>query len=162
MFFRYVTVFLTVFLSACSTLTTGTEQTLLVYTPKVVGAKCTLTDSTAKSWALSHSPGSVMVAKGDGPMTVVCSKAGYKTATLTVDETFAGATLGNIILGGGIGILIDAASGAAQQYPDDITVWMQPEKWSTPAEEKAWNEAKQAFDDEVERKKKEAEAEAES
>ncbi|MFP6869957.1 MAG: hypothetical protein VCE91_11535 [Nitrospinota bacterium] len=33
------------------------------------------------------------------------------------DETFSGATLENILLRGGIGIIVDTISGAAQEYP---------------------------------------------
>ena len=35
-----------------------------------------------------------------------------------------GATLGDVILGGGIGILVDAASGVAQKNLDHIVVQM--------------------------------------
>jgi len=76
-------------------------------------------------------PGSASVRKGDGPMSIVCKKDGYKPAVMSVDETITGATFGNIILGGGIGVLVDAASGTAQEYPDTVTVWMEPKQWGS-------------------------------
>jgi len=113
-----------ILLSACASITTGTEQSIFVETPKVTGAACELTDSKLGKWTVKSTPGSVKVKKGDGPMNVVCTKAGYEAANISVEETLVGATLGNIILGGGIGILVDAASGAAQKYPDRIVVRM--------------------------------------
>ncbi|MBT3372701.1 MAG: hypothetical protein HOA08_22425 [Rhodospirillaceae bacterium] len=135
--------------SGCATVVSGTTQTVFVETPKVNGASCKLNDSKAGVWYLPSTPGSATVRKGDGPMNIVCDKNGYETATTSVDETLVGATLGNIILGGGIGIFIDAASGAAQQYPDKIVVWMRPRKWPSAKEEEAWHRDKKAYEDEV-------------
>jgi len=137
----------TIVLANCSTITTGTQQSVFIDTPKVMGATCRLTDSKTGTWNLPASPGSVSVLKGDGPMNIACSKEGYETATISVDETLVAATLGNILIGGGVGFLIDAASGAAQEYPSKITVWMKPKAWSSDAEEKAWLEEKQKFDE---------------
>ena len=137
----------TIVLANCSTITTGTQQSVFIDTPKVTGATCHLTDSKSGTWDLLTTPGSISVLKGDGPMNVVCNKAGYESGITSVDETLVGATLGNILIGGGVGFLIDAASGAAQEYPSKITVWMKPKAWSSDAEEKAWLEDKQKFDD---------------
>lgn len=62
-----------------------------------------------------------------------------------VDETLVPATFGNILLGGGIGIIVDSVSGAAQQYPDQILIWMDPEKFNTDLERDAWNQEKEKF-----------------
>ena len=76
-------------------------------------------------------PGTIPVRKGDGPMTVICKKEGYLDVTISVEEVIADATFGNILIGGGIGIRIDAVLGAAQRYPDQIIVWMEPEEWKS-------------------------------
>ncbi len=55
--------------------------------------------------------------RGNAPLIITCTKPGYKPTTLKLDEKIAGATMGNVILGGGIGIIFDASSGAAQRYP---------------------------------------------
>ena len=118
--------------SGCATITKGTDQSVSVVTEKkVVGAKCELTDVKGHKWYISSTPGTVSVLKGDGPMTITCTKEGYNKALLMVEEAVAGATFGNILLGGGIGIIVDAISGAAQQYPDQIIVWMEPEEWTS-------------------------------
>jgi len=64
-------------------------------------------------------------------MTVTCKKEGYLDVIISVEEVIADATFGNILIGGGIGIIIDAVLGAAQRYPDQIIVWMEPEEWKS-------------------------------
>lgn len=138
-------------LTGCATITTGTEQAVYVDTPEMTGAKCKLTDSKNASWNVSESPASVTVTKGNGPMRVACSKQGYKSADVTVEEEFAGATLGNVLLGGGIGVIVDASSGAAQRYPDKVVVWLEPVSFTSSAERAEWEAKKAAYD--AERKK---------
>lgn len=91
----------------------------------------------------------------------MCKKEGYKPAVVSVDETIAGATFGNILLGGGIGVLVDAASGAAQQYPDNIVVWMEPNEWSSIEDKLAWEKEKLAFEHAQAEKKKAQQPESE-
>lgn len=134
-------------LSGCATITSGTSQAVNIVTEKdVQEAKCELTDKKGGKWFVPSTPGSATVRKGDGPLSIICKKNGYKTAKLMVDETLVPATFGNIILGGGIGILVDAASGAAQQYPDQILVWMEPEDFKTEQEKDVWLKEKQQHD----------------
>jgi hypothetical protein len=131
---------------ACSTITSGTTQPLTVETPYAANASCTLTDSRNGTWRISQTPDTREVRKGDGPMTITCKKTGFITEKVVVQERFAGATLGNILIGGGIGLIVDAASGAAQDYPDVVTVWMKPKTWSSAAQKTEWTEAKAAYE----------------
>lgn len=147
-----VTTAIITILSACSTIVSGTQQSMFIETPQVMGAECKLNDSKGGAWYLNNTPGSVTVTKGNGPMNITCSKEGYKTTTVSAEETLAGATFGNVILGGGIGVLVDAASGAAQIYPDKVVVWMKPTKWKSPKEELSWQKEKATFEKEEERK----------
>jgi hypothetical protein len=133
-------------LSSCASIVSGTQQSVFIDTPHVNGAECKLTDSKNGSWYLPSTPGSTSVLKGNGPLNVVCSKSGYETASVSVEETVAGATFGNIILGGGIGIFVDAATGAAQVYPDKVIVWMKPKHFASSAEKKSWENAKAEYE----------------
>ncbi len=150
---KLLTLPLVLLASACSTITTGTTQDLTVETPEVLGATCTLTDSKQATWTIQSTPGTSIVTKGDGPMKVTCSKDGYQTNSVMVEEGLAGMTFGNVLLGGGVGIIVDAASGAAQEYPDVVYVWLQPEKWKSAEDEAKWHEAKAAFELAEEEKK---------
>jgi hypothetical protein len=136
-------------LSACATIVSGTQQSLFVDTPHVEGAQCQLKDSKAGAWYLPSTPGTVTVSKGNGPMNIVCKKAGYQTGVVSVDEDVSGATFGNIILGGGIGIFVDAASGAAQKYPDQIVLWMKPQHFASAAARKEWEADKAAYEKKI-------------
>ena len=132
--------------TGCATITSGTTQSVVVITEKdVINAECKLTDKKGGTWHLPHTPGAVRVQKGDGPMTIVCNKEGYKSSLLTIEETLTGTTFGNILLGGGIGILIDTASGAAQQYPDKIIIWMEPAEWDSEEDKNSWLNEKEQF-----------------
>ncbi len=133
-------------LAACSTITTGTTQPFAVNTPDADGAKCVLTDSKQANWIVNATPGIVEVQKGDGPMTVQCTKKGFKSTSVVVEEGLAGMTFGNVLLGGGIGVIVDAASGAAQEYPDAVHVWMEPEAFATSDDKTAWLAKKEAFE----------------
>ena len=139
-------------LTGCATITTGTDQSVTVMTEKnVSSANCELTDSKDGKWFVNNTPGTIPVRKGDGPMTVTCKKEGYLDTTTSVEETIVGATLGNILIGGGIGIIIDATSGAAQRYPDQIIVWMEPEEWESATAKQEWEQEKQAYEEELKR-----------
>jgi hypothetical protein len=139
-----------VLLSGCATITTGTDQSVTVITEKdIQGAKCKLADSKGRIVYIPETPGTASIHKGDGPMNVTCEKEGFKTVTVKIEESFQGATLGNIILGGGIGIIVDVASGSAQKYPDLVIVWMEPEEWSSEEERLDWLEAKRSYEEEL-------------
>ena len=103
-----------------------------------------------------------MVHKGDGPMVLTCTKKGFKKTLHTFDETFVGATLGNIILGGGIGILIDAASGAAQEYPAHVRVLMEPEDEASKSKKEEYAKLKKEIEEKAKKEKEEEAKETES
>ncbi|MBF0137521.1 MAG: hypothetical protein H7833_12420 [Magnetococcus sp. DMHC-1] len=144
----------TVMLVGCASIVSGTLQPVSVNTGKVNGAICELTDKKGGKWYISGTPGTVTVQKGDGPMDVTCRKEGYTTGHLTVEEVLAEATIGNIFLGGGVGILVDMASGAAQQYPGEIVVWMEPGMFTSSAMEAEWTRARLEHQRKVEEDKK--------
>lgn len=124
-----------IILSGCATITTGTTQSILVDTFNAHGANCKGVDSKGREYYWPNTPSSTTVQKGDAPMVLTCEKPGFKKTVHTVDETLVGATFGNIILGGGVGILVDAVSGAAQKYPNIVKFPMEPDE-SAPQEVK--------------------------
>lgn len=110
-------------LSACSSIIEGTSQELIVNTTPA-GADCALKREGYVIGRINPTPGAVTVKKTKHDITVVCNKKGYEEATYFNNSDAAGATAGNIILGGGIGWAIDSASGADNKYttPMNITL----------------------------------------
>lgn len=133
-------------ISGCATITSGTDQGIRVVTEMdVTGASCTMVDSKGNRSFIPRTPGTTYMTRGNAPLIITCSKPGYKTASLAIGEEIAGATMGNVILGGGIGIIFDASSGAAQRYPDKVVIWMEPEEWPDEASRLQWEEQRRAY-----------------
>ena len=107
-------------LSGCATIVDGSSQSVSVSTSPVQGAACTLTNSEG-TWYLT-SPGSVQVHKTKNDLTVTCTKDGYQPGSQVAVSKFGGATFGNIVAGGGIGAIVDAASGANYYYDSPVIV----------------------------------------
>ncbi len=118
---KTICVFPLAMLSACATLVNGSSQNVTVST-NPPGASCTLDRIGARVGAIPATPGSVRLDKSKNDLSVTCAKDGYQTATVSRAPSFGGATFGNIIAGGVIGVVVDAASGANYSYPDDIRV----------------------------------------
>jgi hypothetical protein len=116
---RMVPVLSLLLLPACATLVSGTDQTVTVSTTPS-GASCTLDRVGERVGAVPATPGSLRVDKSVHDHTVTCSKEGFETASATHASKFNGATFGNLLAGGVIGLAIDASSGANFTYPSDI------------------------------------------
>ena len=57
-----------------------------------------------------------------------CNKDGYQEATYLNHSGSAGATFGNIVLGGGIGWAVDSAAGADNKYDSPVNITLVPEE----------------------------------
>lgn len=111
-------------LGGCATITRGTTQTVAVDTPGVAGAMCTVT--TANGPQTVATPGSFILPKSSATLPVRCVKECYQDGGGVLGSTFEAMTAGNLIVGGVIGIGVDAMSGAMNKYPDFISVPMVP------------------------------------
>jgi hypothetical protein len=107
-------------LGGCATIVDGSKQSVSVSTTPVQGASCTLKNSEG-SWYIT-TPGSTTVHKTKNDMSVDCTKDGYGAGHQMAVAHFGGATFGNIVLGGGVGAIVDAASGANYYYDSPIAV----------------------------------------
>lgn len=85
-------------------------------------ADCSLTNDRG-SWA-TKSPGDVDVHKSGEKLNVLCKKAGFDDGLLTAISYVAGTMFGNIIFGGGIGVLVDHSRGTGYDYPSTLPVEM--------------------------------------
>jgi len=111
-----------VLLPGCASIVSGTNQPVTVDAPGCGGASCKLTNDKG-SWAVTV-PGSVVVSRAYGPLTVVCTKEGFPSGTTTVNSSTKGMAFGNVLFGGIIGAGVDVSTGAAYDYPNSIIVPM--------------------------------------
>ena len=112
-------------LSGCATIVNGSNQSVTVSTDPP-GASCKLSRQGETMGAVPLTPGSVQVSKSKNDIDVTCEKPGYQTATVSKSPNFGGATFANIIAGGVVGAVVDAASGANYTYPSEVHVSMAP------------------------------------
>ena len=112
-------------LAACSSIIEGTSQEITVNT-NPAGADCLLNRQGLAVAHVSPTPGAATIQKTKDDITIVCTKDGFETATYLNHSGAAGATFGNIILGGGIGWPIDSASGADNKYDSPANITLVP------------------------------------
>jgi len=118
--------------SGCATVVGGTTQEVFVETDPA-GAECKVDRLGANVGVVKPTPGRVNVSRSKETMVVSCTLDNYEQANETLSSKFTGATLGNVLLGGIVGIAVDAASGANNKYPERVTVIMTPASFPSEA-----------------------------
>jgi hypothetical protein len=88
---------------------------------EVIGSTCKLQNSKGE-WT-TVTPQSVTVRKAFGDMNVTCQKGGAIGSKVVVSSA-EGSTFANILIGGGIGALVDMGTGNGYSYPDSFVVDM--------------------------------------
>ena len=106
---------------ACATVVGGTTQEVLVQS-EPSGAGCRVERQGAAVGVIPSTPGKVTLPRSKQNAVVNCTKDGFEASQAVLVARFNGATLGNILVGGLVGIAVDAASGANNKYPERVTV----------------------------------------
>ena len=113
-------------LTGCASIVNGTNQVVSVQTSSpagtVTGATCKLQNDKGVYYVTT--PGTVTVHRAFGDMNVACEKAGYLPALASFKSSTKAMMAGNILFGGIIGAGVDAASGAAYDYPNLLNIMM--------------------------------------
>lgn len=112
-------------LPGCATLVEGSSQNLTVST-NPAGAQCAVDRAGARLGMVNPTPGSLRIDKSKNDVTVTCVKDGFQDAVVSQTARFGGTTFANIIAGGAIGFVVDAASGANYTYPSEMKLEMAP------------------------------------
>lgn len=111
-------------LSGCATITEGSTQ-LLSIDSDPQGARCELfRDGVAIG--SSTTPGAMTIGKSKKDISVTCKKPGYEDGTGVIRSDVSAAFVGNVLIGGAIGVAIDASSGAANKYENLTFVSLTP------------------------------------
>lgn len=118
-------------LSGCASIVKGTSESIAITTPPTTGANCVLSSGQG-NWTVT-SPGSVTVQKSKEDIQVRCDKPGWQQGFATIPSNFEGWTVGNILFGGIVGLGVDAATGAINEYPHAFQVPMTQASAPPPA-----------------------------
>lgn len=113
---------LVVSLGGCASIVKGTTQTVSINTPGHTGAQCTLTSPEIGTRTV-RTPATAVLSKSKHNVTVTCRKGCYRGTGIIASHTEV-MTAGNVILGGVVGLGIDAATGAMNRYDDQAQIHM--------------------------------------
>lgn len=112
--------------TGCATIMEGSDQNINVQTLGCDDAIVTCMVSNDDSAATVRPPGTVNVEKSKKPLTVQCeNKDRTVTGRIMVDSGYESMNAGNLLLGGVIGVGVDAATGAMWEYPSSVVVPLQ-------------------------------------
>ncbi|GLQ20786.1 hypothetical protein ACFFUB_01865 [Algimonas porphyrae] len=114
-------------LGACSTVVNGKNQLVQFDTGSVTGADCVAKGGS--DFAVNkqfQTPADVKLPRSSKALNITCNKTGYQTASRTISGKVEGSTAGNLVLGGPIGVGVDALTGAIYKYPDTVSIPMDP------------------------------------
>jgi len=110
----------------CASITGSRNQPISVTTSHegapIAGSNCNLVNDKG-NWYV-RTPGSVMIQKAYGDLSVSCKKDDSHVGATIFKSSAEGATWGNIVAGGLIGYAVDAGTGAGFSYPPTLNVEM--------------------------------------
>jgi len=110
---------------SCATLTKGTTQQVVINTPGVPGAQCTLTSASIGTKVVT-APATIVLDKSQDAIAVTCKKECYQDGVGIIASNTEAMSAGNIVFGGVVGLGVDAVSGAMNKYNADNQFAMVP------------------------------------
>lgn len=107
-------------MTGCASVTQGTTHNLRIETvtekgEQIDGAECTL--SNDQGTTIAKSGFSTLVRRSSKDLEISCAAAGQADAKARLVSRANAGLAGNVIIGGGIGAIIDHNTGAAYTYP---------------------------------------------
>lgn len=119
-------------LTGCATVIAGTSQDIRIVSDPP-GAECRIArDGVAL--AVVATPGSANVPRSKRDLTISCSsKSGMPDVVETIPSVMHAGTIGNVIAGGLIGVAVDAASGANNNYREMTFIVFAPASFDSEA-----------------------------
>ena len=117
----------------CATVTSGGFQSIDIRT-EPEGADCRFMREGDTVARVNPTPGPILIGKSAANISVLCRKSGYEDLSGTIGSGFQPMTLGNIVLGGLIGVVSDASTGAMTKYPEAVTFLLIPHEFRSERE----------------------------
>ena len=114
-------------LSGCASITGSTTQNISVQTrtpdgKEVKEVQCDLINKRGTYFVTS--PGTIVISRSNDDLHVTCRKDSFENGKASVVSDTKGSMFGNILLGGGIGAIVDHNNGSAYEYPNFLQVVM--------------------------------------
>jgi len=129
---KVMALFVVLALPGCASIVTGTSHTMAV-SSEPEGATCKLERGGETIGYVNQTPATASFSKSSKTIVVSCDKDQKTFAgNSTVDPSIQPWILGYVLLGGIVGIVVDASSGAVSQYPNSTKVVLNPTAVSTP------------------------------
>jgi hypothetical protein len=126
-----------VFLSGCASIVSDNDwNTYLQTDPEK--AHCQLNGRDFSRTV--DTPSNITLPSSAAPLTVTCQADGYKPEAQTLDTSIDGWIFGNVLIGGLIGVAVDAVRDAGEKYPPQMTVVLEPNSFPTAEVRDAWYE----------------------
>ena len=122
--FKNIVLLLTLGLGSCASIFSEKSQSISVNTGDVEDATCELFNG--KGRYVVNSPGMLVIGQSCDDLNYICRKKGYNEIKGIIAFNHKGSTAGNLVIGGGIGYLVDIGTGAACKYPETISLPMTP------------------------------------
>jgi len=111
--------------AGCATITRGTTQTVAINTPGAPDATCVLSSPHMPSQTIV-TPATVVLDKGQSHVSVQCKKQCFQDGVGMIESSMEAMTAGNILVGGVVGLGVDAMSGAMHKYSPEAGILMVP------------------------------------
>lgn len=111
--------------AGCATITKGTTQSVAISTPGAPGATCTLTSGGIGQKVVT-TPAAIVLDKSQENIQVVCKKQCFEDGVGIIASHTEAMAAGNVIVGGVVGLGVDAVSGAMNRYNADNQFMMVP------------------------------------
>ena len=110
-----------VLMTGCATIVKGTTQNVAIETPGVEGAECELS-SPGIGTKTVVTPATLELEKSQHNVSVTCRKRCYQDGVGVIASYTEGMAAGNVVIGGVIGLGVDAATGAMNKYADRTSI----------------------------------------
>ena len=117
--------------SACASITQGTTQSVSVVT-EPPGATCIISREGVQVAIVNPTPGTIRIDKSSRALDVRCTLDNHEPGLTSVSSSVQAMTAGNILVGGAIGLAVDAATGAMHQYPPNVNMLLRRTVSETP------------------------------
>jgi hypothetical protein len=119
-------------LAGCATITTGTTQPINIDSDPQA-AECTVMRE-GQALGTVTTPAPLTIRRHASTIQVICKKLGYEDGRIVMNSRYETASAGNFLLGGVIGVMVDASSGANSRYESSVLVRLAP---LSPADQRA-------------------------